>query len=209
MANDQVEFHGALAGPGGPRAFISYAHDSARHVESVSALAGFLASRGVDVHMDRWSLDRRRDWYQWAISEITQASFVLIIASPVCRRVGDGDIENTSHRGMQSELSLVRELLHADRAEWLPKLLPVVLPHCSTRDIPLFLQPQTADHYLVRELTPAGAGDLLDALFGGPPGPRSAAGAPPAATNHDRRRRLHWRRREPATGNAGFSRPIS
>jgi hypothetical protein len=71
--------------------------------------------------------------------------------------------------------------LHSDRAEWLPRLLPVVLPNGSVRDIPLFLQPQIADHYLVREFTVAGAENLLRAIFRRPAYWRSERGAEPAA----------------------------
>lgn len=160
------------------RVFISYAHDDDRHVDCVLAFAEFLCRCGLDVHLDRWDLHQRRDWYQWASGQIRQADKVLIVASPMCRRVGDGEIENTRHRGLQSELALVRELLHSDRARWITKLLPVVLPDGSVSDIPLFLQPQTADHYLVEDLTVRGAEDLLRAISDQPPYQRPTVGEP-------------------------------
>ena len=162
-----------------PRVFLSYAHDDEEHADSVRAFAEFLTLCGVDVHMDRWALDRRRDWHQWAIEQIKSADFVLVIASPVCRQVGDGESGSAGHWGLQSELSVMRELLHSDRATWLRKLLPVVLPHGSVDDIPLFLQPRIADHYLVQEFTVLGAEDLLRAIFGQPPYRR-----PPRASGH-------------------------
>lgn len=84
----------------------------------------------------------------WAIDQITKADFVLVVASPMCKLAGDGQIPNESHRGTQSELPLIRERLHSDRASWRARQLPVVLPGRSAAEIPLFLQPQTADHYL-------------------------------------------------------------
>jgi hypothetical protein len=157
------------------RIFISYAHDDDHHVDSVRAFAEFLARCGLDVHLDRWDLDQRRDWYQWAGRQVRAADYVLVVASPMCRRVGDGEIENTLHRGLQSELALLSELLHTDRSGWIRKLLPVVLPGGSVSDIPLFLQPQTADHYLVEDLTVAGAEDLIRVITGQPPFRRPAA----------------------------------
>jgi hypothetical protein len=156
-------------GTSAPRVFLSYAHDDERHADSVRAFGEFLTLCAIDVHMDRWALDRRRDWHHWAIEQIKCADFVLIIASPMCRLVGDGESGGAGHWGLQSELSVMRELLHSDRSAWLQKLLPVVLPHGSVGDIPLFLQPRTADHYLVREFTVIGAEDLLRAIFGQPP----------------------------------------
>jgi hypothetical protein len=173
-----------LAGTKTPRVFISYAHDDQRHVDAVRAFGEFLLQSGIDAHMDRWDLDFRRDWYQWATEQITTADFVVVVASPICRMVGNGEIENTQRRGLQSEMSLLRELLHADRAAWLRRLLPVVLPGGAVSDIPLFLQPQTADHYLVADFTVAGAEDLLRVITGQTPYLRPALGArvnlPPA-----------------------------
>jgi hypothetical protein len=170
----------ATAGPGevesghgstrrSPRVFICYAHDDEEHVESVRALAGLLVQCRLDVHLDRWDLAQRRDWYLWAGSQLDLADYVVVVASPVCRRVGDGKMENTRHQGLQSEMAQLRELLHSDRAAWTRKLLPVVLPGRSVSDIPLFLQPRTADHYIVTELTPAGVEDLVMVITQLPP----------------------------------------
>ncbi|OIK28695.1 SEFIR domain-containing protein [Streptomyces malaysiense] len=163
---------GAGAGPGVrrtdgvPRVFVSYAHDDEPHVEQVRLFADFLARDcGLDVVLDRWDTDRRRDWYLWAAEQVREADFVLVVASPMCRRVGDGQIENTRHRGLQSELALIRENLHADRATWTTRLLPVVLPGRTPSDLPAFLQPRSADHYIVTGNTVDGAQDLLRAVL--------------------------------------------
>lgn len=71
-----------------------------------------------------------------------------------------------------------RGLLHSDRARWTTKLLPVVLPGGSVSDVPLFLQPQTADHFLVENLTVRGAEHLIRVLTGQPPYRRPPVGEP-------------------------------
>lgn len=154
--------------PDRPRVFVCYAHDGPSHVETVRKFCEFLAECGIDVHVDRWDLDRRRDWYEWAIDQITSANFIIVIASPDCRAVGDGGVPADRNRGLKSEITLLRELLHQDRPRWHPRLLPVLLPGRSEDHIPLFLQPYTADHYPVTDLTIAGAIDLLRALTGQP-----------------------------------------
>lgn len=154
-----------------PRVFVSYTHDDWRHIDAVLALSNLLMQDcGLDVHMDRWGLDRRRDWYLWAIEEITSADFVLIIASEQCKRAGQGPIDSERNRGMQVEMSIVRDLLQDDRATWLPKLLPVVLPGRSVSEIPIFLQPRAADHYIVTDFSRDGAADLIRALTASPNG---------------------------------------
>jgi SEFIR domain len=165
-----------VSGP--PRVFISYAHDDEWHKEAVRGFAELLARSGFDVQLDRWDLEERRDWYLWAIRQLRLADFVLPVASPMCRQVGDGEVPDTANRGMQSELALLREYLHRDRSIWQRKILPVVLPGGSVSDLPQFLQPQTADHYQITELTVDGAEDLLRVLTGQPPYVRPPVGPP-------------------------------
>ncbi|MFE3188036.1 SEFIR domain-containing protein [Nocardia sp. NPDC059240] len=158
-----------------PRVFISYTHDDRDHSMAVLRFGEFLAADcGFDVHMDRWDLDVRRDWYLWAIEQITAADFVVIIASPGCKRVADGLVGNEENRGMQSEMSILMDRLNYDRETWRRKLLPVVLlPDRSIAEIPLFLQPGIGDYYLVSDLSIKGAEDLLRVIT------RSPVNAPP------------------------------
>ncbi|MGW5224402.1 SEFIR domain-containing protein [Nocardia niigatensis] len=148
--------------PRAPRVFVSYAHDDRAHTDSVLRFSEFLAIRcGLDVHLDRWELEYRRNWFHWAIGQITAADFVLVIASPDCRRAADGQADSRTNRGLQSEMSVMMDRLHSDRETWLGRLLPVVLPGRSIEEIPLFLQPGIADHYIVSDFTVQGAEDLL------------------------------------------------
>lgn len=151
-----------------PTAFISYVHGSARHKQLVLDFARLLQENGVTTTLDRWTTVRRKDWYTWIVAEMTQADFILPIASKSYQAVLDGSAPGDKHRGAQAEALVLRELLYADRPRWLPKILPVVLPGRSVSEIPLVLQPHTADHYRVKELTAAGADELLRALSGQP-----------------------------------------
>jgi hypothetical protein len=153
-----------LAVSGSPRVLITYAHDSSSHVQAVLRFAEFLCECGIDTHLDRWDNDDRQDWHLWALDNITKADFVLVVASPQCRAVGDGLADSDADRGVRSELAILRDRLMDDRVTWLPKILPVVLPHGCVDDIPLFLNPKYAGHYPVGSFTPAGADGLLRAL---------------------------------------------
>jgi hypothetical protein len=150
-----------------PRIFISYAHDSDPHVESVRAFAEFLLQSGLDVRLDLWELYLRHDWSLWVIEQMRRADYIVVIASPMCRLAGDGEQESTRLDHGQ-HLMLLRELLHSDRNHWTSRLLPVVLPGGSVSDLPLFLQPWTGDHYLIDELTIPGAEDLLRVMTSPP-----------------------------------------
>jgi hypothetical protein len=151
-----------------PQVFVSYAHDSQPHKRSVRRLCELLAKSGIDIRVDCWAAGERRDWQVWATTQILEADFVIIIASPACSRVGDGAVTPGTHPGLQSEMRTLRELYHRDPATWTKKMLPVVLPGRSANEIPLFLQPYTADHFIVPSITPAGAKDLLQVITGQP-----------------------------------------
>lgn len=153
---------------GSPRVFICYAHGDPTHMAAVLALGRLLVKHGIDTHMDRWDLQSRRDWYRWALRQITDADFVLVMASPICKAVDDGRVGNNENLGLQAEMASLRERLHSDRDRWTRKILPVVLPGGSIDHIPLFLQPRTADHYIVQELTASGADDLLRTITDNP-----------------------------------------
>jgi len=156
--------------------FVSYAHDSVAHKEEVLCFCEFLVDVGIDAHLDQWYLDERRDWQRWAATQIQQADFVIVVASPVCRLVGNGNVNFNVHRGLQSELRLLYELYHGDPGIWIRRILPVVFPGYSVDDIPLFLQPRTADHYRISEFSLDGADELLRVLTRQPPYRRPAQG---------------------------------
>lgn len=159
-----LNWSGAAPGRTHPAVFIVYAHESSQHKADVLTLCEVLAASGVEPRVDMFYLDDRRDWQLWATSQITGADYVLVIASPGCRLVGDGTNAPGTHHGLQSEMRILRELYHSENAEWIRRILPVVLPGRSIDDIPLFLQPRTADHFALAEITAAGADDLLRIL---------------------------------------------
>jgi hypothetical protein len=170
--------------------FVTYAHDSAEHKEDVLVFCEFLVGVGMEVHVDQWYLDERRDWQRWAARQILHADFVIVVASPVCRLVGNGNVALNVHRGLQSELRLLYEQYHADPETWIRKILPVVFSGRSIDDIPLFLQPRTADHYCIADFSVGGADELLRVLTRQPLYQRPPQGDLPILPPRRRARRL-------------------
>ncbi|MFD4337930.1 SEFIR domain-containing protein [Streptomyces anulatus] len=163
-----------------PSVFICYAHDSPQHKEAARRFANLLFENGVLVHMDRFSEGKRGDWGIWARERIDQVDFVIVLASPICRKAFDGELRGRAHPGIRSESRLINERLHSHRDEWTAKVLPVVLPHELVDNIPEMLQPWTSDHYDITELTPEGIDDLLRAMTGVPKYSRPPLGQLPA-----------------------------
>jgi hypothetical protein len=161
------------------KVFVSYAHESAQHKALVLAFATFLRDTDVELVLDHWATGTRQDWYAWAIREMTAADFVIVVASERYLLAGDGSGPSAEHRGVTSEAALLRELVYRDRATWLPKILPVVLPGHTVGQIPLFLQPHTASHYHVPSFDPTGAKELLGVVHGQPVATAPAPTPPP------------------------------
>ncbi|HEV8559629.1 MAG TPA: SEFIR domain-containing protein [Actinophytocola sp.] len=141
--------------------FISYAHDNDEHRDRVLTFASFLCAQGIDAALDTWCEDDSQDWYAWVIRELTAADYVLVIASPRYREVGDGSGPQDLHRGVQAEAALLRELIYENRDHWRQRILPVLLDGHGPDEIPLFLQPHSASRYTVRAFTVADAAPLL------------------------------------------------
>lgn len=151
-----------------PGVFLTYAHDSVAHLTIVREFAALLSSAGIDPILDQWQGSARRDWYSWGLQFMAMADFVVVIASPGLRRVGDGHGPNDRNLGLQAEMAFLREQLQRDRLGWTAKVLPVVLPGRSVDEIPEFLQPSTCDHYVIESLTLSGTEDLLRTITGQP-----------------------------------------
>ncbi|MGV9338998.1 SEFIR domain-containing protein [Streptomyces sp. NPDC003688] len=163
-----------------PSVFICYAHDSLQHKETARQFANLLIENGVLVDMDRFWEGKRGDWGIWARERIDEVDFVIVLASPICRKAFDGELRGREHPGIRSESGLINERLHVDPDEWTAKVLPVVLPHELVDNIPGRLHPWTSDHYDVTELTPEGIDDLLRAMTGVPKYSRPPLGQLPA-----------------------------
>ncbi|MFT2014400.1 SEFIR domain-containing protein [Streptomyces sp. 796.1] len=148
----------------GPVVFVSYAHDNLGHKDLVRRFATVLMGCGVEVILDQWVPGNRQDWHHWALKKIPNVDFVIVIASAMCKAVGNGTMEPGRHRGMRSETAIIRELLVKDPDTWLRKVLPVVLPGETVENLPMYLQPCNADRYVVKELSEIGIDDLLRAM---------------------------------------------
>jgi len=168
-----------------PRVFVSYARDSKQHTEEVRRFCVLLRKMGIDVRLDQWDEDRRRDWSSWATQQVHEADFVLVLASPGYKLRAEDSTESTGG-GVQFEAALLREQLFGNRNTWLPKILPVLLPGCHVDDIPLFLQPRTASHYKIVEITAAGVEELLRVLTAQPAHHKSRLGKIRRLPSHTR-----------------------
>jgi NB-ARC domain/SEFIR domain len=172
----------AAAGRQRRKVFVSYAYDSPAHVDDVLRLVELLQTNGSDIWIDK-QVAERVGWGEWTGGKIEDADYVLAIASPAYRQVGDGRAPADEHRGVRAELALLRELQQADWQTWTRKILPVLLPGRSEADVPRFLYPHDRTHYRVTDFTVEGADALIRLLTDQPnyrmPEPGEAPHLPP------------------------------
>lgn len=150
-----------------PHVFVTYAHDSPEHKDRVRLFADFLHSRiGLEVHLDQWDDNERRDWSLWALKHLDTANFVVVIASPEYKRRAEGTAAPDEGRGSQFEAARIRDRLTRDLGREIKRVLPVVFPQQSVEDIPNFLNPFSTTRYPVDAFTEEGVEDLLAAITG-------------------------------------------
>jgi hypothetical protein len=171
-----------------PRVFVTYAHDTPEHKELVHSFAAFLrAGIGLDVHLDAWYDNTRRDWSLWATENLEKADFILAIASPDYKRSADGVAMPHEGRGSQFEAAILRDYLTRDLRRETERVLPVVLPGRSAGEIPVFLNAYSTTRYHVDEFTEAGVADLVAAITGQGPYPMPRRGTWRGGAREDRR----------------------
>ena len=61
--------------------FISYSHDSEEHQQNVLNLADRLRDEGIDCIIDQYEESPSEGWVRWAINQIEEADFVLVVCT--------------------------------------------------------------------------------------------------------------------------------
>jgi hypothetical protein len=97
---------------------------------------------------------------------LTEADFILVIASPQYRRRADGAAPPDEGRGSQFESAIIRNNLTRNLREETERVLPVVLPGRSVHDVPTFLNAHSTTTFYVKDFTEEGVRDLLAAITG-------------------------------------------
>jgi hypothetical protein len=150
-----------------PRVFVTYAHDTPEHKALVERFATYLRGViGLDVHLDSWYDNVRRDWSLWATQHLSEADFILVIASAEYKRRADGMAMPHEGRGSQFEAAIIRDNLTRDLRRETERVLPVILPGRSVDEIPTFLNGYSTTRYHVDSFTEVGVADLLAAITG-------------------------------------------
>jgi hypothetical protein len=104
-----------------PKVFISYSHDSKRHINSVLELSGQLREDGVDCQLDLYEESPR-----WMINQVESADFVLVVCTQEYNRRFLGNGEPGKGNGVSWEGAIILQELYESQARN-SKFIPVVI----------------------------------------------------------------------------------
>ncbi len=125
-----------------PRVFLSYSHDSDEHRDRVLALADRLCADGIDTHLDQYETSPAEGWPRWMRRQISDADFVLVVATSIYERRFEGEEEVGKGLGVRWEgASLTQELYEAGAKT--TTFIPVIFGRQAAGHIPLILRPFT------------------------------------------------------------------
>src|SRR5262249_48883111 len=146
-----------------PQVFITYAHDSTEHRDSVRRFAGLLQRHGAVVRFDQWDQGIRQEGPKWTMDQMMTADFNVVIASPAFLEAAMRAAIRSSNRapGVELEASILRDRVHGGSFGEVQRILPVVLPGGSVDDFPPFLLPYIDTHYQLAAITSESAEALL------------------------------------------------
>jgi SEFIR domain len=167
-----------------PKVFIAYGQDSQAHKDAVRTLADLLRSYGVDAEIDQYAEEERQDWNKWAHRHFVASDFVIVVASPRMKAFGDGTAPADQNRGVQAEMTVIRDFRQRDRPTWTKKIPPVVLPGGTIDEFPDFVGPYALSHYRVEDLTLDGIDTLLRIITSQPRVMRPPLGELPKLPPH-------------------------
>lgn len=146
------------------RFLISYDHETPAHRANVLELCRLLRAEGLTVRVDADDEGERQDWSLWMLREIKAADRVLMVVSARYRLRFEDEAPAGLGHGVEIEAKLIREAINADPRGSRCKYIPVLLPGIGVDAIPQLLQPTSASHWQVPELTREGVTSLVRLL---------------------------------------------
>jgi hypothetical protein len=121
------------------RAFISYSHDSAAHLDRVWDLCERLRKDGIDCRIDQHVFSPPEGWPRWCRNQVQESQFVLVVCTETYRRRYEGKAPAGEGRGAKWEGFIITlELYEAEGRN--TKFIPVVFSPEDAERIPLELR---------------------------------------------------------------------
>ncbi len=124
------------------RAFISYSHDSAEHLDRVWDLCERLRNDGIDCRIDQHEFSPPEGWPRWCRDQVQESQFVLVVCTETYKQRYEGKAPLGKGKGAKWEgFVITQELYEAEGKN--NKFIPVVFAPEGAEHIPLELRGAT------------------------------------------------------------------
>jgi tetratricopeptide (TPR) repeat protein len=124
------------------RAFISYSHDSAEHLDRVWDLCERLRNDGIDSRIDQHEFSPPEGWPRWCRNQVQESAFVLVVCTETYKQRYEGKAPPGEGKGAKWEgFIITSELYEAEGGN--TKFIPVTFSPQDARHIPLELRGAT------------------------------------------------------------------
>jgi hypothetical protein len=124
------------------RVFISYSHDSEKHMNRIVELSDRLREDGIDCNIDQYELSPPDGWARWMLREIDDSDFVLIVCTEAYYRRFEGRDEIRQGRGVKWEGAILTHTFY-EKELHNTKFIPVLFSDKDLAYIPIFLRGTT------------------------------------------------------------------
>ena len=132
------------------RVFISYSHDSEEHQQKVLEFVDRLRDEGIDCIIDQYEESPPEGWVRWAINQIEEAEFVLVVCTEQYSQLFAGKGETVGGQAANWQGAIITQTIYDTQANN-TKFIPISFSAQDSAHIPGILRSATA--YLIDTVT--------------------------------------------------------
>lgn len=121
------------------KVFISYSHDSEKHQQNILELADRLRDEGIDCIIDQYEASPYEGWVRWAINQVEEAKFVLIVCTQQYNRLFLGKEETLEGKAVNWQGAIITQSIYDSQSNH-TKFIPIAFSAQDFIHIPIILR---------------------------------------------------------------------
>ena len=129
-----------------PKVFVSYSHDSKKHIQQVVSFANRLRSDGIDCYIDQYVTSPSEGWPSWCLDQVLDSDFVLVVCTDEYFKRFSRKTKRGEGKGANWEGFIISQELYENECNN-TKFYPIIFFQENVEYIPHILRAYS--HYLV------------------------------------------------------------
>jgi len=125
------------------KVFISYSYDSEGHQQNILNLSDCLREEGIDCIIDQYEESPSEGWVRWAINQIEEAEFVLVVCTEQYSQLFAGKVETVERQAANWQGAIIAQSIYDSQVNS-TKFIPVAFSAQDAAHIPVILRGATA-----------------------------------------------------------------